>query len=116
MLSPFSGQCDALFLDLVFRMANAGRVGDGERVACQVQRHLSIGHEADVECDRSVSRSRSACPLSLCVAGKRTSITSRVVPGIEDTIAALRRASRFSRLLFPALGGPGEADCSQRAI
>jgi hypothetical protein len=46
--APFSGQCDAFFLDLVFRVANAGCVGDGERVAGQIQRHLTVGHEADV--------------------------------------------------------------------
>ena len=37
---PLFGQCDALFLDLVFRVANAGGVGDGEGVAAQIQRHL----------------------------------------------------------------------------
>ena len=37
---------------------------------------------------------------------KRTSTTSRVVPGISDTIAASRRASLLRSDDFPALGGP----------
>jgi hypothetical protein len=43
-------------------VANAGRVGDGERVAGQIQRHLT---KPTFKCDRSVSRSIRACPLSL---------------------------------------------------
>src|SRR5215470_12869688 len=36
-------------------------------------------------------------------------MTSRVVPGTGVTIAASRRATRFIRLDFPALGGPAMA-------
>ena len=38
--------------------------------------------------------------------------TSRVVPGYGDTIAASRCANRFSRVDFPAFGGPAIATTS----
>eukprot|EP00961_Rhodomonas_salina_P081136 1091148-Rhodomonas_salina.1 len=58
--------------------------------------------------DAHLSRSPA---VSLKITGtppsaKRTSITSRVVPAIGDTIAAGRLARRFNSELFPALGGP----------
>ncbi len=44
----------------------------------------------------------------------RTSMTSRVVPASSDTIAASRRASAFSRLDLPTLGGP--ASTTRKAV
>src|SRR3989441_736802 len=53
----------------------------------------------------AVSSSRTGTPAIVIV----PSTTSRVVPGTGDTIARSRPSSAFSRLDFPAFGGPTRA-------
>ena len=43
-------------------------------------------------------------------------MTSRVVPGVGDTSAAGRLARAFSRVLFPAFGGPTSATCTNSPL
>ena len=72
------------------------------------RRTPSASTRSEVSRRPAVSSRVTACPAS----SRCTSSTSRVVPGRAETMAASRPARRFSRVDFPALGGPEMATTS----
>ena len=73
--------------------------------------HETAKQSEDLEVERAILEAvvlvAAAGILALWPASSTTtSSASRVVPGVDDTMAASRAARALSRLLLPALGGP----------